>query len=63
MLVIGYKTGADFNSAAKVIIKHMSHSLQEASKLCDRIKKGEAVSLPNDFVLRDDLKELQFLIS
>ena len=63
MLVIGYKTGADFNSAAKVIIKHMSISLQEASKLCDRIKKGESVSLPNDFVLRDDLKELQFLIS
>ena len=63
MLVIGYKAGADFKTAPKVITKHTSISLSESSKLCDRIKNGEAVSLPNDFVLRDDLKDLQFLIS
>ena len=63
MIVMGYRSGANFNKATNAIAKHTNMSLSEAKKLCQKIEKGEGVNLPDDFVLREDLEDLNFLIS
>lgn len=63
MLVVGYKTGANFNEAARVIRKHTNMDTSSAQKIIVQIKEGQGVTLPNDFCLREDLEDLNFLIA
>jgi hypothetical protein len=64
MIVEGYRYGADFINAAKSIAKHTNISLAEATKLCEKLQKeGLAFSLPNDFVLLEELKHYRFTVS
>lgn len=63
MLVVGYKTGANFNEAARVIKKHTNMDAQSVNRVISQIKEGQGVTLPNDFVLREDLEDLNFLIT
>lgn len=63
MLVVGYKAGANFTQAHSVIKKHTSFSINEIKQLCDAIREGQSVRLPDDFVLREDLEDLQFILS
>ena len=63
MLVVGYKTGANFNEAVRVIRKHTNMDAQSANRVISQIKQGQGVTLPNDFVLREDLEDLNFLIT
>lgn len=63
MMVLGYRAGANFNKATNAIAKHTNMSLIEAKALCKKIENGEGVKLPDDFVLREDLEELNFLLS
>ena len=62
MLVLGYKAGANFVAAPKVIQKHTGKSLAEANKLCKDLQIGNMFTLPDDWVLREDLEELNFII-
>ena len=62
MLVLGYKAGANFINAPKVIQKHTGKSLAEATKLCNNLKSGNMFTLPDDFVLREDLEDLKFIV-
>lgn len=63
MIVLGYRAGANFNKATSAIAKHTNISLAEAKKLTQKIENGEGVTLPDDFVLREDLEELNFLLT
>jgi hypothetical protein len=62
MNVIGFKANANFDSATLVLKKHTNHSISDIKTILDMIKDGKAVVLPDDFVLREDLEELNFLI-
>jgi len=62
MIVEGYRYGANFNEAPRVIAKHTNISLSDAIKLCNQLKDGTIVILPDDFVLREDLTDLKFII-
>lgn len=62
MIVVGYRSNANFNEAAKVIKKHTNMDMQSVSKTVARIKEGQGVNLPDDFCLREDLEDLNFLI-
>jgi hypothetical protein len=63
MLVVGYKTGANFTEAARVIKKHTTFDNQTVNSAVSQIRDGHGVTLPDDFVLREDLVELKFLIA
>lgn len=63
MLVVGYKTSADFTEAARVIKKHTALDNQSVNKVISQIREGHGVKLPDDFVLREDLVDLKFLIT
>jgi transcription elongation factor GreA-like protein len=63
MLVVGYKTNANFAEAARVIKKHTNMETKDVQKVVSQIKEGQGVKLPNDFVLREDLEDLDFLIT
>lgn len=63
MIVVGYKADANFIEAARVIKKHINIDSQSANKIISDIRDGKGVTLPNDFVLREDLEDLKFLIS
>jgi len=62
MLVTGYKANANFLEAQLVIKKHTKYSTSDAKQICEAIKEGKAVKLPDDFVLREDLEELSFTV-
>jgi len=58
MYVTGYRAGANFDQARIAINKHTQFSLSESKAICDAIQEGQAVKLPDDFVLREDLEDL-----
>lgn len=62
MMVIGYKPNADFSNAQLVIKKHTQFSASDVKHIVEHIKEGKAVKLPEDFVLREDLTDLNFLL-
>lgn len=62
MIVKGYKSGANFLEASNAISKHLEVSATEARMLCKEIEEGKAVSLSDDFCLREDLEDLGFLL-
>jgi hypothetical protein len=62
MIVVGYKPEANFVAAQQVIRKHTQFSHSDAKHIVEHIKEGNAVKLPDDFVLREDLEDLNFLV-
>lgn len=58
MYVTGYRANANFEQARIAINKHTQFSLSESKAICDAIQEGQAVKLPDDFVLREDLEDL-----
>jgi hypothetical protein len=62
MIVTGYKPNANFILAAQVIKKHTSFSPSDIKGIVEHIKEGNAVKLPDDFVLREDLEDLNFYL-
>ena len=62
MMVIGYKPNANFIGATNVIKKHTNFSISEVKQLVEHIREGNGVKLPDDFVLREDLEDLNFTL-
>ncbi len=62
MMVIGYKPNANFIEAQNVIKKHTTLSLGDVKQIVEHIREGNGVKLPDDFVLREDLEDLNFLL-
>jgi len=63
MIVLGYKSNARFDEAALALVKHTRMDKQAVKKVIADIKEGKGVTLPDDFVLREDLTDLNFLLS
>lgn len=62
MIVIGYRPSANFVEAQNVIKKHTQLSTSDVKQILEHIKEGKGVKLPDDFVLREDLEDLNFLL-
>jgi len=62
MIITGYRANADFTKAQGVLKKHTKYSSSDIRNIVATIQEGQAVKLPDDFVLREDLEELNFLI-
>jgi hypothetical protein len=62
MMVIGYRPNANFAEAQNVLQKHTAFSVRDIKNMLDHIREGQGVKLPNDFVLREDLTDLNFLV-
>ena len=62
MMVIGYKPNANFIEAQNVIKKHTTLRLGDVKQIVEHIREGNGVKLPDDFVLREDLEDLNFLL-
>lgn len=62
MIVTGYKPNANFILAAQVLKKHTTFTASDIKQLIEHIKEGQGVKLPDDFVLREDLEELNFYL-
>tara|TARA_B100000900_G_scaffold402745_1_gene408952 strand:+ start:4283 stop:4474 length:192 start_codon:yes stop_codon:yes gene_type:complete len=62
MMVIGYKPNANFVEARNVIKKHTNFSISDVKQIVDHIREGNGVNLPDDFVLREDLEDLNFTL-
>ena len=61
-MVIGYKPNANFLEAQNVIKKHTAFSASDIKNIVEHIREGKGVKLPDDFVLREDLEDLNFLV-
>lgn len=62
MIIEGYRGNVNFSEVAKIIAKHTGITLKQSAKICDQIKEGRSVTLEDDFVLREDLEELNIFI-
>lgn len=62
MLIVGYKNGVNFIEVASVIKKHTNMQSQTINSIIKEIRDGKAVSLPDDFVLKEDLIDLKILV-
>ena len=62
MIVLGYKAGANFVEVAGVLKKHTNMDAKTVKQVILDIKEGKGVNLPDDFVLREDLEDLNFLV-
>jgi hypothetical protein len=62
MIVIGCRYNSNDEQAALAIRKHTGKSLADSNKLIQEIKNGNTVSLPDDFVLREDLEDCNFIV-
>jgi len=62
MIIAGYRQNADFFEAPKTLTKHLTMSGSAARRIMNRIENGEAVKVDNDFVLREDLEALGFIV-
>lgn len=62
MIIIGYRPSANFTEAHNVIKKHTQLSTGDVKQILEHIKEGKGVKLPDDFVLREDLEDLNFLL-
>lgn len=62
MIVTGYKHVVDATNAIKAIHKHVEPNLQKSKSIIDDVLEGKVISLPDDFVLREDLEDAGFII-
>lgn len=62
MIVLGYKTGANFVEVANVLKKHTNMDSKTVRQVVSDIQEGKGVKLPDDFVLREDLEDLMLLV-
>lgn len=62
MTIIGWRAGVNTIDAVQAVKKHTGMSVKESKSLIDSAISGNAVNLPDDFVLREDLEDLGFKI-
>ena len=63
MIIVGWRAGANTVDAIQSVKKHTGMSLKESKTLIDAALEGNAVKLPDDFVLREDLEDLGFRLN
>ena len=63
MIIVGWRSGANTINAIQAVRNHTGMSLKESKQLIESALEGNSVKLPDDFVLREDLEECNFIIS
>ena len=63
MIVHGYKSNANFLGVKNAIRKHTNYDAKTVSSIVSQIQQGKSVTLPDDFVLREDLEDANLLIA
>ena len=63
MLIVGYKSNVDFKMVSSALQRHTNLDKKSIDKIISDIKEGSGVTLPSDFVLFEDLKEANLLVS
>lgn len=62
MIIAGWKKGVNTVDAVQAVKKHTGMSMRESKQLIETALEGQAVKLPDDFVLREDLEDSGFSI-
>lgn len=62
MTIIGYKKGANSLNAILSVRKHTGLSLSESKRVIEEVLEGKIVQLDEDFVLREELTDLKFIV-
>jgi hypothetical protein len=63
MLVIGYRGAVDWAKVKAAFKRCTAMSQTDIDRVVKVIKSGQTISLANDFVLNDELRDLGILIS
>jgi len=62
MTIIGYRQGANSIDAIKSVRKHTGRSLSDSKLLIKQVMIGGTVQLEEDFVLREELTNYNFIV-
>jgi hypothetical protein len=62
MLIIGYRGNVDWNKVREAFKRLADMDASEANAAVAKIKKGQSVLIPTDFVLHDELRDLGITI-
>lgn len=62
MIISGWRPGANSLIATKMVQQHTGMSLNESKYLIEDVLDGTPRKLPDDFVLREELESLNFII-
>jgi len=62
MLITGYRRGANSLYAIQAVKKHTNLDLKTSKRLIEDVLEGRPIELPNDFVLREELEALNFIL-
>ena len=62
MLIIGYRGTVDWSKVREVFKRLTDMDSAEVNSTVARIKKGQSVLIPSDFVLHDELRDLGITI-
>lgn len=62
MLILGYRKGADTITAIRAIHKHTDLGLYASKRIIEYVIKGYPQTVPDDFVLREDLISCNFIV-
>lgn len=64
MVVQGFRYKPDFDFAIRSVTKNTKLTAHDATSLFDKLRlHGTVFSLPDDFVLREDLERCNFIIN
>jgi hypothetical protein len=62
MTIIGYRKGANSLEAINAVKRHTGRSLLDSKRLIEAVLAGGSVKLDEDFVLREELTDLNFIV-
>jgi hypothetical protein len=62
MIILGYRGSPDWSVVKLAFKQHTTMTFQEITKVVSSIKSGKVVTIENDFVLHDELKDIGFIL-
>lgn len=62
MIVIGYRGNVEWSKVKAALKKCTNLSQSDIDKIVKNVKAGQTEQIPNDFVLYDELRELNLLV-
>lgn len=62
MLIIGYRGTIDWSKVKNAFKRCTDLDQEEINRIIAMIKKGQTYQMPEDFILRDELKDIGLLL-
>jgi hypothetical protein len=63
MTIVGYRGNLNLKAVADVLNKHANMTKSEAANMAKKIDDGQTLSFETNFLLEEDLKDLNVLVS